>query len=151
LPDKFPEPAYYEERMAEIKRLGVAATVTETNASEDRVKFNLADKYLLSWMHWSYKLYSSWTWDHDGLFDHTCQSSNIYDCINVSEVKIYARTYPKAVAGQTISFSYNEETLDAVLEYIPDPECKLPTEIYFSETWHYTEGYTVEILGDHKD
>ena len=99
-------------------------------------------------MHWAYKKYSGWTWDNDGLFDHSCKSDNIYDCIHVDSVKVFARTYPKAVAGESVAFSYNSTTLDAVLEYIPDPNCELPTEIFLSESWIYTDGFEVEITGD---
>ena len=147
-PVQFPDPGYYEKRINEIKRLGIAGVVTETNDGENGIKFELADQYGLSWMHWGYKLYSSWTWDSSGLFDPTCKSDNIYDCINTDQVKIYARTYPKAVAGESLAFTFNATTLDAVLEYIPDPNCKLPTEIFFSETWHYTNGIEVEISGE---
>ena len=99
-------------------------------------------------MHWAYKKYSDWTWDSSGLFDYSCTSSDIQDCINKDTVKTFSRTYPKAVAGESVKFSYNDTTYEASLEYIPDPNCKLPTEIYLSESWVYTEGFEVEITGD---
>jgi len=148
IPDKFPEPAYYSKRMKEIERLGVAGVVTETNDGEDGVKFDLADHYGLSWMHWAYKKYSDWTWDSSGLFDASCPSDNIYDCIHVDTVKKFARTYPKAVAGESISFTYDSTTFDAELIFVPDTNCKLPTEIFLSEQWVYTDGFEVEIEGD---
>lgn len=43
LPDNFTEPYYYDKKMKEIARLGVAGAVTETNEAENRVKFELAD------------------------------------------------------------------------------------------------------------
>jgi hypothetical protein len=99
-------------------------------------------------MHWAYKRYSGWTWDSSGLFDSSCKSSNIYDCINNSTVSTFARTYPRAVAGDTIHFKYNDTTGDAMLKFTPNLDCNLPTEIFVSETWVYTEGYEVEIEGD---
>lgn len=134
--------------MKEIERLGVGAVVTETNDGEGGVKFDLADQYGISWMHWAYKLYSDWTWDSSGLFDRDCTSDNIYDCINADTVKKFARTYPKAVAGQSISFHYDSTNLEAELVFVPDINCKLPTEIYLSEQWVYTDGFEVEIEGD---
>ena len=57
--------------------MGVAGVVTETNNGENEVKFELADQYCLSWMHWAYKLYSGWTWDSSGLFKIPCDSGDI--------------------------------------------------------------------------
>lgn len=99
-------------------------------------------------MHWAYKLYSGWTWDNSGLFDRECKSSNIYDCINNETVFKYARTYPRAVAGDTVHFTYNETTGDAYLKFTPNKDCTLPTEIFASETWVYKDGFEVEIEGD---
>lgn len=74
LPDTFKEPYYYDKKMKEIERLNITGMVTETNEAENAIKFELADKYGIGWMHWSYKLYSSWTGDSEGLFDSNCQS-----------------------------------------------------------------------------
>jgi len=138
----FKDPYYYDKRMKEVERLGVAGAVTETNIEEEGgVKLQLADFYGLSWMHWTYKRYSDWTGDHDGILDGDCTSSNIYDCIKESGVKSYARTYPQAVAGKTVSFTYNDTTSVASLEFIPLKDCKLPTVIFISETWVYTNGF----------
>ena len=57
--------------------MGVAGAVTETNNGEGEVKFDLADQYGLSWMHWAYKKYSGWTWDSSGLFTLPCDSGDI--------------------------------------------------------------------------
>ena len=148
LPDNFTEPYYYDKKMKEIKRLGVAGAVTETNNGEGEVKFTLADEYGLSWMHWAYKRYSGWTWDSSGLFDSSCTSSNIYDCVHNSTVATFARTYPRAVAGDSLEFQYNDTTGFAVLKYAPKFDCNLPTEIFASETWVYTDGFEVEIEGE---
>lgn len=134
--------------MKEIKRLGVAGAVTETNNDENEIKFTLADEYGLSWMHWAYKTYSGWTWDSSGVIDSSCTSSNIYDCVHNSTVATFARTYPRAVAGDTIDFKYNDTTKHAMLKFKPNVECDLPTEIFVSETWVYTDGYEVEIEGE---
>ncbi len=45
---------YYELRLHEAQRLGVAAWVTETGSDQ---QLQLADQYLLTWMHWDYKWY----------------------------------------------------------------------------------------------
>jgi hypothetical protein len=96
-------------------------------------------------MHWDYKSYSNWTWDNPGMFDVYCTSKNLYDCLNIDSVKTFARTYPKAVAGESLNFTFNATTLEANLIYKPNPNCKLPTEIFLSETYHYLNGFEVEI------
>jgi endoglycosylceramidase len=84
IPDHFGEPSYYEKRIKEIERLGIAGAVTETNNGD--VKLDLSDEYGLSWMHWAYKVYSGWTWDNCGLFACDCTSTNINDCVKPTEV-----------------------------------------------------------------
>ena len=128
-----------------MERLGVAGAVTETNTEQGHINFDLADQYGLSWMHWGYKKFSDWTWDDDGLFDRSCTSKNPYECAIASTVKNYARTYPRAVAGDTVRFNYNDTTGDAMLKFAPNFDCELPTEIFLSERWVYKEGYEVEI------
>lgn len=144
-PNAIKEPYYYDKKFKEMERLGVAGAVTETNTEQGHINFDLADQYGLSWMHWGYKKFSNWTWDDDGLFDRSCTSQNPYDCAIASTVKNYARTYPRAVAGDTVRFNYNDTTGDAMLEFAPNFDCELPTEIFLSETWVYKEGYEVEI------
>jgi endoglycosylceramidase len=148
LPDNFTEPYYYDKKIKEIERLGVAGAVTETNNAEGEIKFLLGDYYGLSWMHWAYKRYAGWTWDSSGLFDSSCTSSNIYDCVHNTTVRTFARTYPHAVAGKTLNFTYNDTTTFASLEYVPKEDCKLPTEIFVSESWVYTNGFEVDVEGD---
>lgn len=108
----------------------------------------LADKYGASWMHWMYKPYSNWTGDESDLFNYPCSSSNLEDCLNLKQVKFYARIYPRAVAGDTVEFSYDPETYNASLEYKPKESCKLPTIIFVPTKWIYTSGFQLEILGD---
>lgn len=45
---------YYDLRLFEAQRLGVAAWVTETGSDQ---QLQLADQYMLTWMHWDYKWY----------------------------------------------------------------------------------------------
>ena len=51
---------YYELRLFEAQRLGVAAWVTETGSDQQLL---LADQYMLTWMHWDYKWYR-WVHQH---------------------------------------------------------------------------------------
>jgi Glycoside hydrolase family 5 C-terminal domain len=96
-------------------------------------------------MHWDYKSYSNWTWDNPGMFYDHCVSTKLEECLNLDSVRTFARTYPKAVAGESLNFTYNATTLDANLIYKPNPDCKLPTEIFLSEKYLYVNGFNVEI------
>lgn len=136
--------------MKEVERLGIAAAVTETNGDMDAgIKMTLADKYGTNWMHWGYKQYADWTGDSQGLWTFPyCNSTILEDCLNLPLVKLYARTYPRAVAGDTVEFLFNTTTFNSSLEYKPKKSCQLPTVIFASTKWIYTSGFEIEISGD---
>jgi hypothetical protein len=96
-------------------------------------------------MHWDYKSYSNWTWDNPGMFIERCPYQTMDECLNLDSVRNFARTYPKAVAGESLNFTFNATTLEANLIYKPNPNCKLPTEIFLSEKYLYINGFDVEI------
>lgn len=132
-PDKFPQTGYYVQKWKEIERLGIAGAVTETNADqEDGIKMTLADQYGLTWMHWAYKKFADWTGDSFGLFKFPCDENTMKDCLLTDYARMYARTYPRAVAGTTKEFLYNNRTFDASLEFIPKQSCSLPSELFVS-------------------
>lgn len=139
-----PEDTYFSWKHDEMKRLGVGGYVTEVVGDSGRC--DVLDKYKISWMQFSYKIFSDLTWDNSGLFYRPCEDkSSMNACLNVPEVKTWARTYAQAVAGVTESFSYNSTTRVAELKYISKPSCLLPTVIFVSETWIYPSGYKVEV------
>lgn len=99
-------------------------------------------------MHWGYKWFANRTWDSPGYFItdgyDTCKDrTNMTACWDLPQIKTYARTYNKAVAGHVQNFTFDPETLVAKLEYVIAPECKLPTVIFFSEELHYTSGIPI--------
>lgn len=113
---------------------------------------DLADeigKWGYSWHHWAYKLYGAWTWDSHGLFnlgdDNNYNCPDIESCLNVENVKTYARVYPSAVAGTGKYFHFDDETNEAVLVYQPDPSIESPTEIRVPVKWRYQNGVSVNI------
>lgn len=108
----------------------------------------LADQYGTSWMHWAYKKYSDWTGDSKGIWNYPCNSTHLEDCLNMTLTKLYARTYPRAVAGDTVEFLFNTTTYISSLEYKPKKSCQLPTVIFASTKWIYTSGFETSILGD---
>jgi len=99
-------------------------------------------------MHWAYKKWSDWTGDSKGFWNYPCSSTHLEDCLNMTLTKLYARTYPRAVAGDTVEFVFNATTYNSSLEYKPKQSCQLPTVIFASTKWIYTSGFEIEISGD---
>jgi endoglycosylceramidase len=142
-----PEDTYFSWKFDEMRRLSVGGFVTEVVGDSGRC--DILDKYKISWMQFSYKIFADLTWDNSGLFYRPCSDPSSMDaCLNVAEVKTWARTYAKAVAGHTNYFRYNSTTRVAELNYISKPGCKLPTVLFVSEKWIYTSGFTVQVTPD---
>ena len=68
LNDITPEDLYVSWKVDETKRLGVGGSVTEVVGDGGRP--DVLDKYKISWMQFSYKIFSDLTWDNPGLFFH---------------------------------------------------------------------------------
>ena len=66
-------------------------------------------------------------------------------CLDKSSVPQFARSYAKAVAGQTQSFAFNTTTRVATLIYTIKPTCTQPTILFASTTWMYPAGYHVAL------
>jgi len=144
---------YYNFRLNEIKRLGIAGFVTETNNRGHDV-FPLLDRigeFGYSWQHWAYKPYGCITGDNAGFFNleghsgcTTCEGG-MKDCLNTEAVMEYSRTYPAAVAGRGDYFHYDPQTKEATLVYTPDPQVAEPTVLRVPVMWHYPQGFTLQV------
>ncbi len=144
LPDITPNEKYIGWKKSEMQRLGVGGFMTE--AAED--KFPELDAYKISYMHFTYKLFSDLTCDNAGIFDRyeECPHRDIMsDCLRVDQVQLYARTWAKAVAGITTSFTWNADAKVAVLDYVINPASQEPTIIFVSTKWIYEDGFDVII------
>jgi len=145
-----PDSEYYDFRLNEIKRLGIAGFVTETNNNGHDV-FPLLDdikKYGFSWHHWAYKRYGCITGDNAGFFHIdgcTKCEGGMAECLNVDAVLEYSRVYPEAIAGVGNYFHYDVDTKEAVLVYQPNPEIAAATTMRVPVAWHYTNGFDVAI------
>jgi len=94
------EDTYFSWKFDEMKRLSVGGFVTEVVGDGGRC--DVLDKYKISWMQFTYKIFSDLTWDNPGLFHTPCDDpTSISTCLNVEEVQIWSRSYAKAVAGYT--------------------------------------------------
>jgi endoglycosylceramidase len=139
-----PEDTYFSWKFDEMKRLSVGGFVTEVVGDSGRC--DILDKYKISWMQFSYKIFSDLTWDNSGLFYRPCDDpTSMSTCLNIPEVKTWARTYAKAVAGVTEYFWFNSTTRNAELKYTSNPNCELPTVIFVSEDWIYPDGFSVSV------
>lgn len=147
LPQVTPDAEYFSWKASEMSRLSAGGWVTETNDGG----LDLLDQFQLSWMHWDYKWFANRTWDNPGLFItdgpyRPCRDrGNMTACLDTKQVAVWARVYAKAVAGTTHSFAFNASTRVAVLQYVINPVCALPTVLFASERWTYTDGFDVEI------
>eukprot|EP00698_Gefionella_okellyi_P018391 TRINITY_DN5504_c0_g1_i1.p1 TRINITY_DN5504_c0_g1~~TRINITY_DN5504_c0_g1_i1.p1 ORF type:complete len:535 (-),score=129.34 TRINITY_DN5504_c0_g1_i1:62-1612(-) len=159
IPPQLAMAPYFAARHQDITRLQCGGFVTEFGigypldnhkyapmAREDFVGFDdtmtatmdIMDKYLQSWIGWEYKQFIPITgfgnsfWNADG-------------SINWPIARTMSRTYAPAVAGHTLSMSYNNITAAFVLQYAVNAAATLPTEIYLCEKVHYPNGYDVVI------
>ena len=138
----------YDFKWKEIQRLGIAGFVTETGDC----CLDLADevtKWGYSWHHWAYKLYGAWTWDSHGLFelgdDNNYDCPELTSCLNEDRARVFARTYPSAVAGTANYFHFDKETSEALLVFQPEPSIQEPTVIRVPVTWRYEAGVRVDV------
>jgi len=98
-----------------------------------------ADETFQSWTYWQLKKYNDFTtanaaeaiWDGDGN-------------IEMAKVKTLTRTYAQAIAGKPSKMTFDADTADFVLEYIPTIT-SAPTEIYLNSELHYPDGFKIEI------
>ena len=139
-----PEETYFTWKRNEMERLSVGGYVTEVVGDSGRC--DILDKFKISWMQFTYKIFSDLTWDNPGLFYRDCATpTDMKTCLNVPEVKTWARTYAKAVAGYTEHFWFNSTSRLSELKYLSNPKCTQPTVIYVSEDWIYTNGFSVSV------
>jgi len=111
--------------------------------------FDVFHQWGYSWHHWAYKLYGAWTWDSHGLFnlgdDNDYDCPTIESCLNPDRVRLFARTFPAAVAGTGKYFHFNDATDEAVLVYQPDPSIDQPTLLRVPVQWRYESGVQINI------
>jgi endoglycosylceramidase len=101
---------------------------------------DMADTHLISWIAWEYKLMYPITGGGWSIFgpDGT-QNDEI--------VRAVSRSYPQAVAGHTLAYSFNTTTSDFLLSFnTTDITTSEQTLIYINEAIHYTSGYEVSVV-----
>jgi endoglycosylceramidase len=137
----------YEDRPEMSSRVqpgGPAWLVTEFGASSSvPLLANLTaamDDHQVGWIYWSWKYYS----------DPTGSASESLVMANGrlrSTGWVLSRTYPEAVAGKPIAYSFSPDTGDFSLAYVPDHRVHAPTMIFVPTEIHYPHGYCARVSG----
>ena len=108
--------------------------------------FDLADEHKQSWHGWMYKPYGCIKLGLacDNATNHSGGPGEIV-------VENTTRTYPQAVAGNTISYKFDKDSKDFSLSYKVNSNCKSSrTEIYYNKAMHYPNGFTHDLTpSDH--
>jgi len=158
---------YFTQRVKDAQKLGTGLMLTEFdggNFVSDKASFDdicaEADKYLLSWSLWEYKpfcihnesdpYYANVSqWDLFG----ACKTGyggpvwNANGTVNEVVAQHYARTYAFAVAGETVSMSFDPTKAVFTLVFNANLQITEPTLIYLSEDIFYPNGYNVDLQG----
>eukprot|EP01113_Clastostelium_recurvatum_P033949 TRINITY_DN4550_c0_g1_i1.p1 TRINITY_DN4550_c0_g1~~TRINITY_DN4550_c0_g1_i1.p1 ORF type:complete len:510 (-),score=124.90 TRINITY_DN4550_c0_g1_i1:11-1540(-) len=138
----------YDLAMGDFKKLGTGGFMTEFGAVGNAPKSAesltwlavAADSNLQSWSYWQFKYFQDLTtsgsaealYDDSGMLEET-------------KLKALSRTYPTAVAGMPVSFSFDAYSSSFQFIYTLNASIPLPTEIYLNEALYYPSGYTVTL------
>jgi endoglycosylceramidase len=125
---------------------------SEFGASDDLVDIarltDLADQYMVSWDYWAYGNWNDPTGNPpaEGMWEDDLDRPG---SLKRDKALILIRTYPQAVAGTPLSFSFDPESRDRVftMTYRTDPAIHAPTVIFVPVKWHYPRGYVVTVNG----
>lgn len=150
-PPDFNKRFQFEVRKEDIKRLKCGGVLTEfwtagstKKALEDMYEImDITDEKMQSWMGWLYKGYGC-DKNHLGCLispqgDKSAHAHEIW-------LQNTSRTYPQAVAGETIRYKYDRHTYSFDLSYAVSKDCKsTETLVYINEKLHYPRGYDVVV------
>ena len=129
--------------------------MTEFGAAEDilgdifalQKTCELADRFTQSWLYWQFKYFQDIT---------TCtpEGEALYfnnGTVCTDKLRVLTRTYPKAVAGHTISYEFSMITAEFMLSYYPlsisldKGSTAHTTQIYFNRELNYPHGVQVDL------
>jgi endoglycosylceramidase len=130
-------------RNIELDRHQTPMLIGEVGLSPNVTGF---DDYLKDFMAMADRMQASWTyWSNDpggwGPLDGNLNESPI-----LQEV---IRTYPKAIAGRLLGFSFDPYSKIFELTFVSDADISMPTEIFIPQRF-YEGGWNLEVMGtDH--
>lgn len=125
--------------------MGAARVLTEFGSSfpiTDLDRYlDLADRHSVGWMYWEYKAWKGSV--TVGLFTKNDDLSTLRQ----DKAGLLSRTYPMAIAGEPISWSFDPDTKEFLLQYAPGPNVTASTLVYVPVARHYQQGYSVAADG----
>ena len=150
-PPDFNKRFQFEVRKEDIVRLRCGGMLTEfwtagstSKALKDMYEImDITDEKMQSWMGWLYKGYGC-DKNHLGCLisprgDKTAALHEIW-------LQNTSRTYPQAVAGETVQYKYDKTTHKFDLSFRVSSHCKSnETIVYINEKLHYPKGYNVVV------
>jgi endoglycosylceramidase len=98
------------------------------------------DAHQVGWIYWSWKYYGDPT-------GSASESLVMADGRLRTTAWALSRTYPEAVAGKPIAYSFSPDTGDFSLAYVPDHRVHAPTVIFVPTEIHYPHGYCASVSG----
>jgi len=140
--------AFLQQKLAS-KRNGAALLMTEFGASDETIDIArvaaLADQNMASWTYWDYAAWSDPTGNPsaEGMFTNDLDRPG---SLKQAKADVLIRTYPQAVAGRPVSFSYDPTTKTFMMSFDADPSIAAPTEI-FVPVARLGGHYTVTVSG----
>jgi endoglycosylceramidase len=137
----------YEDRPEMSSRVqpgGPAWLVTEFGASSSvPLLANVTaalDAHQVGWIYWSWKYYGDPT-------GSASESLVMADGRLRSTAWVLSRSYPEAVAGKPIAYSFSPDTGDFGLVYVPNHRVQAPTVVFVPTAIHYPHGYCASVSG----
>ena len=100
----------------------------------------IADELQLGWTYWQWKYYDDPT-------GSSAEALVAADGTLSPATAAVSRAYPQAVAGTPVSFSFDPETLEFHLLYVPRETTGAPTVIFVPVAREYAQGYQTSVVG----
>ena len=153
MPCTISETATFRTHQRAAARNDSASLLSEFGASDDVIDVArvaaLADQHLSSWDYWAFGSWNDPTGnpEGEGLWTDDLDRPG---SLKRDKALVLIRTYPQAVAGTPLSFSFDPDTANFTFTYRTDPSIHAPTVVFVPVKWHYPRGYIVTVKGPAK-
>jgi Glycoside hydrolase family 5 C-terminal domain len=140
----------FQQQAGASSRNGSALLVTEFGASDELGDIGrvaaLADQNMVGWTYWHYGSWSDPTGNPsaEGMFAGDLQRPGT---LKQAKADVLIRTYPQAIAGTPVSYSFDPATKAFTLAFDADPSIDAPTQIFVPVARHYGGHYAVSVSG----
>jgi len=130
----------------QAERMNAVPLMSEWGATDNvravHIDAEVADRHLMGWTHWAYKLWNDpTTADTDqGLF----RDDRNLATTKTPKLRELVRTYAQATAGTPLSMRFDTTDGSFHFRYRPDRRITAPTKIFVSPL-HYPKGYVVKV------